>query len=113
MAVGRYLMDPVVALVTATTGAAVGFVGDVVASSHNGGAGVVPWVSEAGSGVAVAGLLAVLRLLLKGDLVARPVAEIEAKLIRLVEHGHEREEGYESTMKRLQRMPITPKRSRG
>lgn len=90
----------IVVLGLATTGAAASLVAAIVAAGNT-GTDLTPYVGGAGSGIAVIGLIYVLRALLSGALVARPVAEVEAKLFGLVADSQAREEAFEEIAGRM------------
>lgn len=71
-----------------------------VAAVGSGGTDLAPYVGVGSSGIAVVGIVFVLRAVLNGTLVARPVAEVEAKLLELVQSGQTREKVYENILKR-------------
>jgi hypothetical protein len=91
----------VVPLVASTVGTLMGLAGAVLAAAGDEGTDLAPYVGGVGNGIAVVGLVFVLRAVLSGNLVARPVAEVEAKLISLTEASHRREEAFEDIAGRM------------
>lgn len=70
----------------------------VVLAATDTGAGITPWLQGGGSAAAVAGLVYVARMIVKGDLVPRAVAEREnetAAAIRVAADNERRLEGLE------------------
>lgn len=89
-----------VPLGAAISGSAMSFAATVMAATNN-GTDLAPYVGAAGNGIAVIGLVFVLRAVLSGTLIARPVAQIEASLLGLVERALEREEAFEDIAGRM------------
>lgn len=83
-----------------------------VLAASNSGTDLAPYVGGVGNGIAVVGLVFVLRAVLSGNLVARPVAEVEAKLISLAERCLEREEAFEDIAGRMGFASATKRRQR-
>lgn len=98
-----------VALATALSGN--GLVILAAATSTDSGPGITPWIQGGGSAAAVAGLVYVARMIVKGDLVPRAVAERENETVaalaatvrreqeamELAREGHAREKAADAT----------------
>lgn len=89
-----------VPLAAAFGGVTLSLLGSIIAAADT-GTDLAPYVGGVGNGIAVIGLVFVLRAVLSGNLVARPVAEVEAKLLQLAERGIEREETFADIAGRL------------
>lgn len=76
---------------TAAIGGNLGVLATVGAVAAEAGGGVAPYVQGGGSAAAVAGLLYVARLIIKGELVSRPVAETERETLAAIRAQAERE----------------------
>lgn len=102
-----------VPLIASTTGVLLSLVSSVtLASSDGSGADLAPYIGGVGNGIAVVGLVYVLRAVLSGNLIARPVAEVEAKLLNAVERGLEREDILEEIAGKMGFISATKNRRR-
>lgn len=97
-------------LALAATGVTMSLAASVVAAASSGGSDLAPYVGGVGNGIAVVGLVFVLRAVLSGNLVARPVAEVEAKLLQLADRAIEREEAFADIAGRMGFASTTTKR---
>lgn len=89
----------IVPLVAAMGGSALTLIGSILMATDS-GLDIAPYATGAGSGIMGLAIVWVLKAVLDGRLVARPVIEVEAKLFSLVESGQQREKFYEGQLKR-------------